>query len=880
MQPYQLQTETIYRTMNVEPGYGLSSNQVQQQRMLYGFNELDDYSRKSIFFIFISQFQNPLIYVLLTAATLIFFTSDKTIDAFIVSGILFFNAILGTVQEYRAQNIIESLKQFVRTDTLVLRNGKNIVVMVRDLVPGDILILNEGDRIPADARVVESSALSVDESVLTGESRSVDKISDTILDTVPLYLQKNMVFKGTTIMSGNAIAIVTNIGADTEFGKLQQSISAIKTDTPLKKSLEELSFVILFFIIVVCSLLFVIGVLTGKPANELFTVLIALFICIIPEGLPIILTLVLVTGARKLAKNKILVRNMQAVETLGHVNAIVIDKTGTITKNELMVTRIFADETEYIVTGDGYKLKGQIFKNDNQICKIDQSTDLYKSAVIATLTSNAQIVYEEQTNTHSIRGNQTEAALLVCAKKMNITENIQSLYRRIFEAPFHPSKRLHVAAYDIQDDREIYIIGSPEVVFSRCTDVPLFFQTALKKLLDSGLRVIAVALKKISQHENVENTEQSGFSILSLFGIHNVIREGIHEVISQARNTGIQVIMATGDHETTAKIVAREVRILEQNDASIDGSFFATMSDEALENIINHTTLFSRMLPEYKMRIIKALQKKNKIVAMTGDGVNDAPALAFADVGIAMGSGTEVAKEASDIVLLDNSFTYIVEAITYGRHIFYTLKRVLLYFIATNLSELFIILFSFLLEALLHVPLPLPITAAQILWLNLVTDGFLDIGISMEKEELNLLTLPKHTTRLLDGKIVTIAIYSAIFMGTASLCHFYLYHTKDVVLAQTITLITMAMFQWFNAWNCRSIEKSVFSLGLLSNKPLFIATLFVFLLQLAVIYLPTLQYLFDTTTISLHQWVAMMLLSSSIILCEEIRKYLQRSGYL
>lgn len=880
MLPYQMSIEALCHALDVIPSTGLSHKSIQEKQKQFGFNTIEDSTKRTIISIFISQFQNALIYILLIAATLIFFTSDKTIDAFLVTGILLFNAILGTMQEYRAQIIIESLKHYIKTETLVVRDGEKMVIPELNLVPGDIIFLHEGERIPADARILHCSVLSIDESILTGESEPVYKTTATIKEIMPLYLQQNMLFKGTIILAGSATAIVTNIGKSTEFGKLQKSISDIKTETPLKKSLEELSIIILFSIAILCLFLFLIGLWSGKSAHSLIAVLIALFICIIPEGLPLVLTLILVTGAKKLAKNNILVRNMQAVEALGHVNAIVIDKTGTITKNELMVSRIFADKTEYIVTGDGYKPIGSFFEKNIALSETPRSSDLYKTGIIASLMSDAQIIHDNKNSTDSIRGNQTEAALLVCAKKMKIPDAITASYQQLAEFPFQPDLQLHAALYNFDGKTETYIIGSPEAIFVRCGEIPQFFHESLQTLLRSGSRVVAIALKSEIANQSLEQSIKEGFQLLALFGIHDVIREDIKSVVEQARNAGIQVIMATGDHEITAKLIANAVGIFKKDDNNIDGALFSSMTDDDIEHSIEKTTLFSRMLPEHKMRIIKALHKKNKIVAMTGDGVNDAPALAYADVGIAMGSGTEVAKEAADIVLINDSFAYIIQAITFGKHIFYTLKRVLLYFFATNLSELCIIFFSFLLEVVLNLKMPLPITAAQILWLNLITDGFLDVGISMEKEESNLLTKKREGIHLLDKKIIGIGLYSAVFMAVVSLFFFYKNQHYGIHTAQTITLVTMAMFQWFNAWNCRSMERSIFSLGIFSNKLLMTTTVFVFVLQLGVIYLPSLQYLFDTTPISLHHWITITLVSSSIITCEEIRKQIQNTKKL
>jgi P-type Ca2+ transporter type 2C len=877
MEWYQKSVAEVLEYFAVQATVGLSESDVEMRRKKYGSNELKQTGKKSLFVIFLSQFQNALIYVLLAAAVLIFFVSDKTIDAFIVSGIVFFNAILGTVQEARAEHILESLKQLMKTKVLVLRNADKIVVSETELVPGDIIFLKEGEKIPADARIIQQTSLGVDESLLTGEQEIVYKSKEKMIETVPVYVRKNIVFKGTTVLSGTAKAIVVATGDQTEIGKLHKTVTEIKVDTPLKEALDKLSVLILVFIATICLSLFLLGLWTAKPIKELLTLIVALFICVIPEGLPLVLTLVLVSGARKLSKHQVLVRNMQAVETLGHVSALVIDKTGTITKNELMVTDIYADETHYTVSGNGYAPQGEVFDDREQkVEKNEQHIQLFLTARIIASMIDVEIVREKGKEKYTIRGDQTAAALKVFAQKL-LDKQDSADFEKIDEVPFQSDLQFHAVLIEYDGERYHYMIGSPELVFSRCESVTPFFHNSLQRMLNIGSRSIAIAIKKVGiQTKSIDQAEKD-FSLVALVGMQDTIRTEIKHIIERARNAGIAIIMATGDHAVTAKLIASEVSIYKEGDNMIDGVDFAQMSEENLDAAITQTTLFSRMLPEYKMRIITALRKQGHVVAMTGDGVNDAPALVYADIGIAMGSGTEVAKDASDVVLLDDSFQYIIRAIVIGKHIFITLQRVILYFFATNLGELCIIIFAFLFEVFFSVQLPLPITAAQILWLNFVTDGFLDVGLSLEPEEPGLLQKKLVSQQhLLSLKTMWISVYTAVIMGSFSLMLF-LFHTQfSLAYAQTVTLITMAMFQWFNAWNCRSIDRSLFSIGLLSNKPLIGITLFVFVLQLCIVYIPGLQYIFDAQPLRFLDWIYITLIASSIIFFEEMRKFVSK----
>jgi len=870
--PYQESIKSLFDLYAVDPKQGLSSIESEKRISTYGYNELPDSSKRTIFVIFLSQFQNALIYVLLISAFLIFMFAEKKMDALIVSVVVFFNALLGTIQEAKTEKIIEGLKQLMQGECIVLRNGEKIILDERHLVPGDIILVRQGEQIPADCRIIVSNGLCVDESILTGESKSIIKMSDVILKEVPLYEQKNMLFKGTYIFAGNGQALVIQTGKNTEIGKIQKTITEIQTEIPLKKELNRLSKILLFFVVIICIFLFIIGMYTKRSFHELISMLIALFICIIPEGLPVVLTVILTTGARTLSKNNILVRNMQAVEALGRVNTIVIDKTGTITKNELMITDVFTQYGHYKITGSGYEVRGNIQLQDKKN-NIFLDEFLHKIGIISLLLNTSEIIKKSTSPGFIIKGDPTEAALSVFGQKMNIQASELSLYKKISEIPFRAELLFHAGLFKKENQYESYIIGSPEVVFQRSQTVDSTFNEILLKLLASGFRILAFGYKIIEKPLLTEH--DTDFILLGIVAIEDAIREEIPNIVEEARNAGLHVIMATGDHALTALSIAKKAQIFKKGDTAVDGSEFLKMSDKELLKNIDNITVFSRMMPEYKVRIIKILHDKKEIVAMTGDGVNDAPSLVAADIGISLGQmGTEVAKQASDLLLLNDSFEHIVKAIEEGRHIFQTLKRIILYFFATNLAELLLVFFAFIISIWLKNPLPLPITAAQILWLNLITDGFLDVGLTFEKKEEGLLesTWLKERGHLLDISTGFLVIYMATCMATGALFLFYLYQKIDLHYAQTVTLITMAMFQWFNAWNCRSIKKSLFFIGFFSNKILIGITLFVLCLQLLVINIPSLQHIFDTVPLTLKDWLLITSIASLIVVLDEIRK--------
>lgn len=889
--PYRQSVGDVEKSSGTNVKTGLTEAEARKRFSVYGPNALPEGHHDTWFSIFIGQFQSPLIYVLLIAAVIIFFVGSQKLDAFIILGILLFNAIIGTIQEGRAADIVENLRHFITTKSVVIRDGQHHIVDDRDLVPGDVIMLKEGERVPADARVIHAERLKIDESILTGESNPVHKQGDALVGTVSIADQSNMVFQGTYVVSGSGKAIVVTTGQHTQVGKLHKTIGEIGTDIPLKRELTRLSYFILMFILGICLLLLIIGVMTGRPTKELLVMLTALFICVIPEGLPVVLTLVLVTGAYRMARKQVLIKNLQGVEALGRTEVVVIDKTGTLTRNEMVVTTIFSDGKRYEVSGEGYFAKGELF-TDSKTVIVQPDTPLSWIGQAAALLNSAEISHNTKTNLFDIKGDPTEAALYVLAQKMGYSQKIlEKTYHEQYEIPFDSTLKYHAGFYQYDSDGVAFVIGAAETIFQRALSVPSFYGESLAQFLEDGLRTVVVAMKKFDpQAIIIRGSEQElydayqrlvadGLTVIGLCGIQDSIRPEVATIVSQARQVGLHVVMATGDHKKTALYVAKKVGIYREGDEILEGEQLQKMSDAELRNHLERITVFARVSPQDKVRIMNAFHSKGDIVAMTGDGVNDVPSLLAADLGIAMGQiGTEVTKQAADLVLLDDSFANIIHAIEEGRHIFYALRRVVLYFFSTNMGEILIVLFA------LFTNLPLPLLAAQILWLNFVTDGFLDVGLSMEPQEADLLsaTWLQQKERLVDWHLMAKSLYMAIPMGIVSLIIFkqsYVGTPESLTYARTMTLITMAMFQWFNAWNCRSETKSIFTLGLFTNRWFLLAAGFVLILQVLISQLPPLQYIFQTVPLSFADWGMITASSAPILFIEELRKAVVRKIY-
>lgn len=876
MKQYELSPEQLAQVHHTNLDHGLSPEEAAKRLRQKGYNTLPDAPQDSLFLVFLRQFKNPLIYILVIAATLIFMLGNQS-DAFFISAIIIFNAIVGTFQEGKAQAILAALKSLATSTSLVIRDGKRCIIEDKNLVVGDIIVLQEGQKVPADARVIEAHNLQVNESLLTGESLPVEKKPDILTGDILIFDQNNMVFKGTTVTGGAGRALVVATGLATEIGSLHKTIAAIDTETPLKHDLDRLSHTIVIGLFVLCAFLFAIGLALGKTVVELLVIITALFICAIPEGLPVVFTLVLVGGVYRMAKQRVLVKKLQAAESLGRTDVIIIDKTGTLTRNEMTVLTVYCQGQHYAVTGEGYQSQGKILVDNEPVIPTSHPS-LMLLAEGSALLNNAKVDYFPNGQAQ-VKGDPTEAAMGIFAEKAGIDlHELQTHYRKVGEIPFSSDLRLHAGFYRHQDTLHIFVAGVPEIIIASCSIVPDWTPEALNNLLAQGLRSLAVAHYQMPFPHNVpghwlnffERNVKGRLTFLGLIGMQDALREGIADAVAKARSAGIHVVMATGDHTATARMVGQAAGIIHGTDDVMEGAAFRTLTAQEQMNALRHIRVFSRVTPQDKLLLVDLFHKQGHIVAMTGDGVNDVPPIVAADVGIAMGiSGTDITKEAADLILLDDSFSSIVNAIEEGRHIFYTLRRVITYFFATNMGEILIIMIALLAN------MPLPLLAAQILWLNLVTDGFLDVALAQEPKEQGLLRKKwlKEAQRegLINKHLLVRVLLSAVPMAFGSLALFAWYQ-DNITIARTITLTSMAMFQWFNAWNCRSETISLFRLNFLTNIWLVLATILVFVLQLAVVYVPLLQKMFHTAPLSFMQWGLIMLISSSIIVIEEVRK--------
>ena len=875
--------------------HGLTKEEAIERFQEYGSNKLPEGKVDNLFLIFLWQFQSPLIYILFVAAGIVLLMGEIA-DALIIFIVLLFNAILGTFQEGKAQNALLALKKFSETSATVLRDGKEIIVLDTEVMPGDIIMLQEGEKVPADARIIFANTLKVDEASLTGESEPVMKTNAVVptrlvpdsserADTLPVTEQKNMIFKGTHVLSGNGTAIVVAIGFATEIGKIAQEISSIDTEIPLKTNIRYLSRLIIVVVAVINVALIVIGVLSGKSLKEMFTTAVALSVSIIPEGLPIVMTLVLATGVWRMSKHNVLVKRLQAVEALGQTKIIAVDKTGTLTRNEMLLQRVYIDGKNFEITGNGYEPKGEaIF--DGEVIDPLNHPELLFSGRIAAFCSSARLSFFEETGMWKIAGDPTEAAILVFSEKIGFRHDmLEKETPKIFELPFDYRRKYHAVIRSVDEKNFLTVVGAPENVLRLCKkswhkegtktlteENKKELEAVFHRFARSGFRVVAYAVNPDTERV-VDKEALPPLAFVGFFGIKDALRGEVKEAVQRVREAGMRVVMITGDHRFTAQAIAKEADIWREGDYILTGEDIDIMSDEELAEKLARTTVFARVTPDHKLRIIQAYRKRGEIVAMTGDGVNDAPSLVAADLGVAMGKiGTEVAKEASDIVLLDDNFASIVSAVEEGRSIYKTVKKVITFLFSTSIGEVINIMGALFLRW------QIPLLPSQIIWLNFVTGGFLTAALAMEPKEQGLLhgAFKKQKKWIIDGFIARRMLLLAPVMGLGTLYLFSLYFETDITKAWTMALTTMAVFQWFNAWNCRSESKSIFQMNPFSNRYLVGATTLVVSLQLFAVYNPFMQKVLHTTPLSFSEWGILVSVAVSVIFVEEIRKFFYR----
>jgi Ca2+-transporting ATPase len=862
---------------------GLTATEAKARLLQYGPNELKRKKKTPPILVFLRQFLSPLIYVLLVAA-IISIIVEHFIDAWVIMGVLLLNAVIGFMQEIRAERAMEALIQMAAPKARVRRDGKVKLLPTRGIVPGDILLLETGDRVPADARLIEIFNLKANESTLTGESMPVEKRTKALGENVPVAERKNLVYAGTIVTYGRATAIVVRTAMSTEIGKIATAIQEIKPEkTPLQKSVGKLSQYIIALFLGILGLLVVVGILKGLGWLEMFLLAVAAAVSAIPEGLPAVVTVVLAVGMRIMARRNAIIRKLVAVETLGSATVICSDKTGTLTLNEMTVHRLYVDGQWIEVAGQGYEPWGE-FHRDGQILNPESEPSLTLLLRIDALCNDALLTCEHEFC--SIFGDPTEGALVVAAAKAGMDkEKLQRIFPRLDEIPFQSEKQYMATLHPGDGRKVVYVKGAPERVLSLSkyllkghkvaplaeADAESIMQ-ANTALAGEAMRVIATAYVDLpSELEELKDEDIRGNLVfVGLAAMIDPPREEAKEAMRLCQQANIKVVMITGDHKVTAESIAHQLNLPQGK--AITGTELHEMSDGELSRQVDNISVFARIEPLHKLRIVNALKSRGHVVAMTGDGVNDAPALKAANIGIAMGiTGTDVAKEASDMILADDNFASVVAAVEEGRAIFNRLRNVIFFLLSTNLGELLALILTILFIG------KAPLLAVQIIWVNLVTDTAAAIPLGLEPKFGDELKQPPRHPKvglIFPGLLFRIG-FLAMLMGVGIFLIFNWAQARmSLEEARTIAFCSMVAFEWFRAFNARSDEHTIFRLGVFRNRWLLLSIWIAIMLQLVVIYVPFLQVAFSTVPLSIEKWGIALLAGGTLFVIEEARKTL------
>ncbi|EWG11891.1 calcium-translocating P-type ATPase, SERCA-type [Cytobacillus firmus] len=868
MKFHEMNEREVEQALNTDIKAGLTEDDVKKRHKQYGFNELKEGEKQSALLLFFSQFKDFMVLVLL-AATLISGLLGEYIDAIAIIAIVIINGFLGFFQERKAEKSLSALKELSAPQVIALRDGIWKKIPSKEVAVGDLLKFSTGDRVGADVRIVESNSLEIEESALTGESLPVQKRTGS-LKTPNLAIgdMENMAFMGTMVTRGNGLGVVVGTGMNTAMGQIADLLQNAETmTTPLQRRLEQLGKILITAAIFLTVLVVAAGVMQGQELYTMFLAGVSLAVAAIPEGLPAIVTVALSLGVQRMIRKKAIVRKLPAVETLGCASVICSDKTGTMTQNKMTVTHLWSGGKEWRVDGVGYEPQGQFYRNDSQIePKSDKA--LQQMLMFGMLCNHAEI--QQKNNEFVIDGDPTEGALLVAAMKAGYNRSsLLNQFKIINEFPFDSARKMMSVVVKDHNGRQFIVTkGAPDVLAGKSESVlwegrrqilskELYgeIQAAIEDLASQALRTIAIGYKEIPSKNVIldEKEAEKGLTFIGLQGMIDPPRPEVKEAVKECREAGIKTIMITGDHVITAQAIAKQLGILTEGSKVLQGKDLAEMSVEDLEDVVEDVAVFARVSPEHKLKIVKALQNRGHIVAMTGDGVNDAPAIKAADIGISMGiTGTDVAKEASALVLLDDNFATIKAAIKEGRNIYENIRKFIRYLLASNVGEILVMLFAMLLA------LPLPLVPIQILWVNLVTDGLPAMALGLDQPEENVMKRkprsPKEGvfSRGLGWKVVS----RGFLIGLVTLLAFifaYRANPDHLAYAQTVAFATLVLAQLIHVFDCRS-EKSVFSRNPFGNKYLVWAVISSLILVLIVIYYPPLQPIFHTVPIELGDW--------------------------
>jgi Ca2+-transporting ATPase len=848
--------------------------------------------------------------LILLIATGLSLVVGETVDALIILAIVIASAVLGFTQEYRSEKAVEALKKMTAPTAMVIRDGKETKIPANQLVPGDVILLYTGDKVPADARLIEAHNLKLDEASLTGESAPVDKNTTALPQNTQLNDMRNMVFTGTIVVYGRAKALVTTTGMSTEFGKIAEMVQTTSQEkTPLEIRMASVGKWIGIFAIIVAVAVGTVGVVVEqRPLLDMVLWAISLAVAAVPEALPAIVTGALSIGMYRMAKVNTIVKRLPAVETLGSTSVICSDKTGTMTKGEMTVQRVYVNDTAIKVTGIGYAPDGEFQIENKKIVPDEQLKTLLK---VASLCNDSNLEKDPQTEKWLVKGDPTEGALIVTAAKADLWKNdLDKREPRIAEIPFSSERKRMTTLHLVGKQKIAYMKGAPEIVLQKCTHIlqngkvqklTKENQTKLLKVTEAmalqALRNLGFAYKELPENaEQFDEKMEAGFVFVGIIGMIDPPRTEVKDAINLCRDAGIRVVMITGDHKLTATAVAKELNLLGEKDEAgkvLTGTELEEMSDEQLAAVVENVVIYARVSPEHKMRIVKAWKAKDQVVAMTGDGVNDAPALKMSDIGISMGiTGTEVTKEASDMVLADDNFASIVKAVKEGREIYDNIKKYLTFLLQCNIMEILVMLI-----AVVSVPYlanflspgsnaaaisesAIALTAVQILWVNLVTDGLPALALGVDPGDPDLMERkPRKPKESIFTRDIKVFLFATPVLTTALLLLGYFYHQPwlgefQLLEARTLLFTSMVMIELAIALSSRSYKYPVLKVGLFKNKFLWYAILASFALQLFVLYTPGVQEVFGVHAPELVDWVIAVAFSAIVFSSLEIGKHI------
>jgi calcium-translocating P-type ATPase len=882
---YNKGTDEVLVLLDSSSTEGLSDEEAKRRLSIHGPNEIETEAGLTPGQILLHQFTDPLIYILLVAAFITLVLQDY-VDTAVIMAVVILNAVIGFFQENKAQKAILALSGLSAPKAHVIRNGREMEIQGKDLVPGDIVLLSTGGRIAADLRILQSKGLEVDESALTGESMVSAKVSEPLLMDNPVPGdQKNMLFSGTIVARGRAKAVVVRTGTHTELGRIAESVKQIGIiQTPLQQKVERLGKRIGLMIVGFAIVIAAIGVYHKMDPYSVFVTVVAMVVSAIPEGLPVVMTITLAIGVRRMARRQAIIRSLPAVETLGSTTVIGSDKTGTLTQNQMTVRKIWADDRFYTTSGMGYNLEG-IISDENGEQHSGKESGLYYTLLGGTVANEANV---EALEMNDPQGDPTEIALHVSAFKGGIhLSGIRIEMEQIDLLPFEPENQFMGTLIGRDSARQLFLKGSPEAILQKCSTIrkngkveTIDIQSVANvadELAGDGLRVLAMAYKTVDTGQNLIDADlvEGGFTFAGFQGMEDPIRPEALDAIQNSQRAGIRVIMITGDHVDTALVIGRKLGLDEAGAGALEGKEIELLTDEELDDRLAGVNIFARVTPKHKLRIVERLKASGQIVAITGDGVNDAPALRAAHLGAAMGmSGTDVAREAADMVLSDDNFATIISAIEEGRIVFSNIRKVTFFLLSTAVGELFVLMVAILMNW------PLPFVAVQILWINLVTNGLQDVALAFEPGEPGIL---KRKPRPVDEGILSRRLIHrlggvglVLAAGTLGMFWWAYEQTGDLQTAQTVAMTQMVVFQFFHVLNCRSLDRSVFSIPLFSNKFLFLSLAAAVLAHLAVLHTGFLQTVFRTVPLTPDQWLPILIVGSLVIIGGELDKYMNR----